>query len=66
MYGAILTQVPEAGHYIPAKSTIHFRKINDANGALYSELIGPITPDHYLYEKISDDLDEADRVIYTR
>lgn len=66
MYGAILTQVPEPGHYKPAKSTIHFRKISDDREVEAMASIGPIAPGNPLYEKVERDLKYAEEAIYTR
>lgn len=66
MYGAILTQVPESGYFMPAKSTIHLRRILPEKEEEARDLIGPITPSHPSYERIVRDLDDADRAIYTR
>jgi len=66
MYGAILTQVPEAGSYLPAKSTIHFRKLDEEGEERAKGLLGPIDVHNPLYLEVRRDLDVADEAIYTR
>lgn len=66
MYGAILTQVSEAGFYRPAKSTIFMRKFDRDGDSEVNELRGPIRPGHKQYDLVVHDLDLADQAIYTR
>jgi hypothetical protein len=66
MYGAMLTQVPEAGSYMPAKTTVHFRKITAESEARAKSLMGPIDVNNPFYFDVRRDLDAADEAIYTR
>lgn len=66
MYGAILTQIPEAGTFIPTKASVHFRKMGDQISSLRDIDVGVITPQHDLYNSLLSDLDEARRATMAR
>ncbi len=59
MYGAILTQVPESGNFVPTKATVHFRKIGDGQADLIDGGVGVITPEHPKFKTLYDDLETA-------
>ncbi|NBB80956.1 MAG: hypothetical protein GVY36_16175 [Verrucomicrobia bacterium] len=66
MYGAILTQVPEAGTFVPTKASVHFRKLRDDGSSPERQQTGVITPQHSRYQSLLSDLDEARRATMAR
>ena len=59
MYGAILTQVPDGGNYIPARATVHFRKVVEQDYGDLENRIGVISPEHPAFKTLEIDLEEA-------
>lgn len=66
MYGAILTQVPEAGNFIPARATVHFRKVGEDESVDIEAALGVVTPDSPNFLTFESDLEEARRATLAR
>jgi len=66
MYGAILSQIPEGGHYMPLKTTVFLKKITESYTENVLDFLGPIKKEHPSYNSICRDLDVADKAIVTR
>lgn len=66
MYGAILTQVPEAGNFVPSRATVHFRKLDELSVDAVEAKVGVITPEHADFGALEADLEEARQATLSR
>ncbi len=66
MYGAILTQVPMAGHHVPTSSVVHLRRIFEDPNSTPKSMTGVVRPGSPRFKELSSDLGDAREAILAR